>query len=278
MIEGNGAAESIFSQGYQYTFGVMSPARNYLRGAVDMALAQNPKPATVAVLSADDPFSVEVADAARKYAEEKGLQVVYYQKYPNAATELRAPLTEAKAKNPDFLLNSGHLQESLAIIQQSKELGFAPKGVAFSVGPSIPDFQTTLKNDANFVFGGTQWTSALKYQGDDLFKTPEAYDTQYREKFKYEPAYQSAESTACGIAYVKAIEAAGSLDPKAVRDAIAKLDFVSFYGQIKFDERGINTFKPMAVEQWQDGKRVTVWPADVANAKVMWPMPAWAGR
>jgi branched-chain amino acid transport system substrate-binding protein len=278
MIEGNGAAESIFSQGYQYTFGVLSPAQNYLRGAIDMALAQNPKPATAAVLSADDPFSVEVADAARKYAESKGLQVVYYQKYPNAATELRAPLTEAKAKSPDLLLNSGHLQESLAIMQQSKELGFSPKAFAFSVGPSIQDFQTTLKNDANFVFGGTQWTSAMKFQGDDLFKTPEAYNAQYMEKFKYEPAYQSAESTACGVAYVKALEAAGSLDPKAVRDAISKLDFMSFYGQIKFDERGINTFKAMAVEQWQDGKRVTVWPADAANAKPVWPTPPWNGR
>jgi len=34
----------------------------------------------------------------------------------------------------------------------------------------------------------------------------------------------------------------------------------------------------MAVEQWQDGKRVTVWPAEVANAKVQWPTPAWNGR
>lgn len=278
MIEGNGAAESIFSQGYQYTFGVLSPAQNYLRGAIDMALAQNPKPATAAVLSADDPFSVEVAEATRKYAEAKGLQVVYYQKYPNAATELRAPLTEAKAKNPDFLINSGHLQESLAIMQQSKELGFSPKGFAFSVGPSIQDFQTTLKNDANYVFGGTQWTSVMKFQGDDLFKTPETYNKEYLEKFKYEPAYQSADATACGIAYVKALEAAGSLDPKAVRDAIAKLDFTSFYGPIKFDERGINTFKAMAVEQWQDGKKVTVWPADAANAKPAWPTPPWNGR
>src|SRR5437016_2812546 len=40
MIEGNGAAESIFSQGYKYTFGVLAPAQNYLRGVVDLALAQ----------------------------------------------------------------------------------------------------------------------------------------------------------------------------------------------------------------------------------------------
>src|SRR5438874_1449414 len=44
MVEGNGAAESIFSQGYQYTFGVLSPARNYLRGVIDLALSLDPKP------------------------------------------------------------------------------------------------------------------------------------------------------------------------------------------------------------------------------------------
>src|SRR6266511_947137 len=278
MIEGNGAAESIFSQGYKYTFGVLSPAQNYLRGVVDLSLSLDPKPTTVAVLSADDPFSVEVADAARAYAEQKGLQVVYYQKYPNASTDLRAPLTETKGKNPDLFLNSGHLQESVAIMQQAKELGFSPKGFGFSVGPSIPDFETTLKGDSNAVMGGTQWTPALKYQGDDLFKTPEAYNTLYKQTFGYEPAYQSAESTACGIAFIKAIEKAGTTDPDKVRDEIAKLNFTSFYGQIKFDERGINVTKPMAVEQWQGSKRVTVWPADVAEGKAVWPFPSWSTR
>jgi branched-chain amino acid transport system substrate-binding protein len=278
MIEGNGAAESIFSQGYRYTFGVLAPAQNYLRGVIDLVLTLDPKPTTVAVLSADDPFSVEVADAAKTYAEQKGLQVVYYQKYPNASTDLRAPLTETKAKNPDLLLNSGHLQESVAIMQQSKELGFSPKGFAFSVGPGTPDFQTTLQNDANYVMGGVQWTPALKYSGDDLFKTPADYNALYKQTFGYEPAYQSADGTACGVAYVKAIEAAGSTDPAKVRDAIAKLNFQSFYGQIKFDDRGINANKPMAVEQWQNGHRVTVWPADVAETKALWPLPAWASR
>lgn len=278
MIEGNGAAESIFSQGYKYTFGVLSPAQNYLRGVVDLALTLSPKPASAAILTADDPFSVEVADAVRTYADQKGLQVVYYQKYPNASTDLRAPLTEAKAKNPDLFLNSGHLQESLAIVQQSKELGFSPKGFAFSVGPGTPDFQTTLQNDANYVLGGVQWTPSLKFNGDDVFKTPEAYNNLYKETFSYEPAYQSADATAAGVAFVKAIEAAGSIEPAKVRDAIAALNFTSFYGVIKFDSRGINVEKPMAVEQWQNGRRVTVWPADVAETKALWPTPAWGSR
>ncbi len=198
--------------------------------------------------------------------------------YPNASTDLRAPVTEAKAKNPDLFLNSGHFQESVAIMQQAKELGFNAKGFGFSVGPSLPDFESTLKEAANYVFGGTQWTPALKYNGDDLFKTPESYNAVYTKRFGYEPSYQSAESTACGVAFTKAIEKAGTIEPRAVRDAIAKLDFMSFYGQIKFDSRGINIYKPMAVEQWQSGKKVTVWPPEAANGKPIWPTPPWDKR
>ena len=64
MVEGNGDAESIFSQGYKYTFGVLAPAQNYLRGVIDLSLAQDPKPTSVGVLSADDPFSVDIETPA----------------------------------------------------------------------------------------------------------------------------------------------------------------------------------------------------------------------
>ena len=272
MVEANGAAQAIFSKGYKYTFGVLSPAKNYLRGIVDMALAQSPKPTTLGILSADNSFSVEVATAAQDYAKSKGMNVVYFQKY-HAVGDIPAQLTEVKGKNPDVFLNSGHLAESLAIMQQAKQLSFSPKAFGFSVGPSAPDFYGTLKADANFVYGGTQWTPALKYNGDDLFKTPDNYNTLFKAKFSYEPPYQSADGTAAGLAYTKAIETAGSLDHAAVRDALAKLDYNTFYGEIKFDETGINSSKPMAVEQWQDGKKVTVWPQEVANGKSQWPLP-----
>jgi len=95
-----------------------------------------------------------------------------------------------------------------------------------------------------------------------------------------DPAEESgaADATASGVAFVKAIEAAGSTDTDKVRDAIAKLSFTSFYGVIKFDERGINVTKPMAVEQWQNARRVTVWPSDVAEAKALWPLTSWSAR
>jgi len=140
MVEGNGAAERIFNQGYKYTFGVLSPAPNYLRGVLDFAAAQDPKPKTIAITAADDAFSVEVADAAKKYSDQLGFQTVYNEQYKNGETNLTAQLTAVKGRAPDILLNSGHLQESVAIMKQSKDLGITPQLFAFSVGPALPDF------------------------------------------------------------------------------------------------------------------------------------------
>lgn len=278
MVEGNGAAESIFTQGRKYTFGVLSPGFKYLQGVIDMALAQTPKPQKVAILAANDSFSKEVGTGVKNYATSKGMNVVLYEEYPNAETNLTAQVTKAKAMNPDLLLNSGHYAEATAIIKASKELGLNPMAYGFSVGPSLPDWGSTLKNDGNFVLGGSQWTSAVTYKGDDVFGTSKNFFDMFVKKYNVEPAYQAADGAACGIAYQKAIEKAGSLDPKKVREALAGLDVMTFYGQIKFDDRGLNIYKPMVVEQWQDGKKATVWPSDIASAKPQWPTPAWDKR
>jgi branched-chain amino acid transport system substrate-binding protein len=281
MIEANGSAESIFNKGYKYTFAVLSPAKLYLKGLVDLVLSKDKSVKTVAVLGENEPFSKEVAAGGAEYAKEKGLTVVYQELYPTGSQDVSALLTNIKAKNPDLILGAGHLQDSLLIVKQAKDLGVSPRAMGFSVGPSSPEFRENLKSNADYLFGSTQWTEALKYNGDDPWKTPKAYGDAFRAKNpKYTVIpYQVAESSAAVIAFWRAIEKANSLDPAKVRDAIAALDIMTFYGQIKFDSRGINIYKPMAIEQLQpDGKKYTVWPANVAEKDALYPMPAWDKR
>lgn len=281
MIEANGSAESIFSKGYKYTFAVLSPARLYLKGVVDLVLAKDKTARTVAVLGENEPFSKEVAAGAADYAREKGLQVVYRELYPTGTQDVSALLTNIKAKNPDLILGAGHLQDSLLIVKQARDLGVSPKAMGFSVGPSSPEFRDNLKGSADYVFGATQWTEALKYNGDDPWKTPRAYAVAFRAKYpKYRDIpYQVAESSAAALAFWRAIEKANSLDPVKVRDAIAALDMMTFYGQVRFDSRGINVYKPMAVEQLQpDGRKYTVFPPSVAEKDAIYPMVPWDKR
>ena len=279
MVEANGAARSIFNQGYKYTFGVLSPANKYLEGVIDMAATLSPKPTTIAMLSADDNFSIEVADAINSYAPTKGMRVVLYKKYKNGATNLSAEVQAAKAVNADIVLNSGHLQEAIAINKAAKEQKLNAKIFAYSVGPSTPDFIAALGNDANYVYDGSQWTPQVKYT-PAFYLTVSDYVAAYKAKYPGlgDPDYHVAESTAACLALQRAIENAGSLDPKKVRDALAALDVTVFFGQIKFDSRGINIYKPMVVEQIQAGVHHTVFPADVADAQAKYPTPAWDQR
>lgn len=281
MVEANGAAESIFSKGYRYTFAILSPARLYLRGVIDCVRAKDPSARTVALLGENEPFSKEVAAGAADYARERGMAVVYQELYPSNTQDVSGLLTAIKGKAPHLILGSGHLQDSLLIVKQAKDLGVSPRAMGFSVGPSSPEFRENLKKNADYVFGATQWTEALRYEGMDPWKTSRAFAAGFRAKhpgYKDIP-YQVAESAIAVVAYQQAIEKAGSLDPTRVRDELAAIDMMTFYGQIRFDARGVNVYKPMVVEQLQpDGRKYTVWPANVAEKDALYPMPPWDKR
>lgn len=279
MVEANGAAQAIFNKGYKYTFAVLSPANKYLTGVLDMAATLNPKPTTIAMLTANDNFSIEVGKAVEDYAPSKGMQVVFTKQYPAAAPDVSGLISQAKQANPDIVMNSGHLAEAIAINKAAKQLGLNAKIFAYSVGPSTPDFISALGADANYVVDGSQWTPQVKYQ-PTFYLSVSDYVKAYKAKFSSndDPDYHVAESTAACLAFEKAIENAGSLDATKVRDALASLNVMTFFGQIKFDSRGINTFKPMVVEQIQNGVHYTVFPADVANGKPQYPTPPWSSR
>src|SRR6202521_2055448 len=279
MVESNGAAQSIFNKGYKYTFGVLSPANKYLTGVIDMAATLTPKPTTIAMLNANDNFSLEGGKAVEDYAASKGMTVVFSKSYPAAAPDVGGLVRQAKATNPDIVMNSGHLAEAVNINKAAKQLGLNAKIFAYSVGPSTPDFVSALGADANYVYDGSQWTPQVKYT-PAFYLTESQYVAAYKAKYPTfgDPDYHVAESTAACLALQRAMENAGSLDPTKVRNALAALDVTVFFGQIKFDSRGINTFKPMVVEQIQNGVHHTVFPTTVADAKPQYPTPSWDQR
>jgi branched-chain amino acid transport system substrate-binding protein len=278
-VAGNGAARTIYTQGYRYTFGVQSPSDSYMSGVLDMAARLSPRPMTIALLSADDSFSLDVADSVKTYAPTLGFRVMSSQQYPAGATDVTALVARAAATSPDVLINSGHLAEAVAIHRAARALDLNARIFAYSVGPSTPDFVSELGPDADYVLTGSQWTPQVRYRPQMYLTVPE-YTAGYRRMFHTldEPAYQVAEATAAGLALQRAMESAGTLDPQRVRDALASLDVMTFYGRLKFDRRGVNVYKPMLVEQIQRSRPHTVYPLSVADARVLYPTPAWGTR
>jgi branched-chain amino acid transport system substrate-binding protein len=76
----------------------------------------------------------------------------------------------------------------------------------------------------------------------------------------------------------EAAELAKSTDPRAIRDAVAKLDLTSgptastwIPGRIRYDERGRRIGATPVIVQWQGGEPFTVVPAEFATRKPIWP-------
>ena len=62
------------------------------------------------------------------------------------------------------------------------------------------------------------------------------------------------------------------------RDAISKLDFNTAFGAFKVNREGVQVAHKMLLFQWQDGKKVIVWPNELAPVKARLPTPPWSQR
>src|SRR5215470_8734401 len=263
MVDSSGADDAIFTKGYKRTFAVLSPATLY---ATSMVEAINelvtPKPTTIAFISADDGFSKTSTTAAVARAQALGFTVIPPEFVPANTTDVSSALTKIKPSNPDVIIGSAHLNEGVAIVKQSAELGLHPKAFGETVAPPTPSFITTLAKSAEGVLGSTQWT--IKTQGTDkYFGSATDYAKTFANQFGGRAVeYHGAEATAACLALALAVEKAGSTDPTKVRDTLAGLNEQSFIGPIKFSDKGQNLTKTMGVIQIQNGKPVSVWPKD----------------
>jgi len=276
MVQGGGASSQIFSRNYKYIFGTLPPADDYYASTIKMLMKMDPKPKTVALVAADDSFDVSVANGTRKLLKEAGLDLVVDKQYRENNSDFSSILSLAKSSDPDILLWSGHEAEALNFIRQAKSLGMSPKLMyAFTVGVPTADFRKALGKDAEYAFGMTPWLPSKDLK-DDYFGDAAVFAKEYQQRFGYAPDYHAASAIADVEAYAKAIAAAGSLEPAKVRDAVAKVDFGSLYGKVKFQPNGQISL-PQTVIQIQKGEVVEIFAEDFLG-KPRYPLPPWAKR
>ena len=276
MVQGGGAAREIYTRGYKYIFGTLPPADDYFSSTIDMMTKLDPKAKTVSLVAADDSFDVSVAKGTREVLKKAGLEIVSDSQYRENDSDFSSILSLIKSKQPDAILWSGHPPEAINFIRQQKSLAVNPKILAsFTVGVPTADFRQALGADANSAYGMTPWSPspALK---DQWFGDAAAFAKLYQEKFGYPPDYHASSAVADVETFAMAIPAAGALDQKKVRDAVAKVDFQSLYAHVKYDEVGQIKI-PQTVIQIQDGKVVEVFTDKVLN-KPAYPVPSWDKR
>jgi branched-chain amino acid transport system substrate-binding protein len=284
MVAPTVGTTSIFKEGRKFIFMVYSRAELHLEGFVELAARNGLK--TVALIGEDSLYPRAVVTGAAELARKRGLEVVFTDAYPRKTTDFAAILTRVRSSSPDALGAATFFEDAVAITRQMKELNLNPKMFVATVGPPQPEFYKRLERSAEFVYGPSQWEPELvtiragglipiarQYPGAREFV--EAHDRAY-------PGASLSYQTAAGYGgcqvLIEAVKRAASLDRDKIRDAILKLDFNTVFGAFRVDPDGLQIGHKMVTIQWQDGKRVIVWPEELAPGKPLFPTPPWSQR
>ncbi|MGJ0505576.1 MAG: ABC transporter substrate-binding protein [Methylocystis sp.] len=307
LVIATGAGTEIYSPNYNFVFGIMSPARLYLAGTVEVVRMLVPSDSpTVAFLSCQDFAAFEDAKATAKFAVQKGFAVkslktppelpagfkkefvnamppggpavqVEILTYPDGHKEYENVLQRMAAElDLDLCLATGHLGESVALVIQAAKEQFHPRGFGLSVGPSLASFRGQVAGQGvspEHLFGAAQWTDRAPVVGQDMFVTPGEFARAFFDRFSMKASYFSAGGFACGLVLQEALRRAGTADGKTIAAEVRKLDIETFFARIRFDERGLNATKPMyTVQLRQHGgefEEVILWPPQGG----VWPKP-----
>jgi len=267
------SSESVFNQGYQYLFGTLAPNG----GIVQNMAAMFPKQITglkrIAILGREDVFPRAMAAEMKKAAEAVGLEVVYSDFYPVGTLDHASALSRIKAAAPQWIYITGYTQDLILARKQMADIKLTAPVVTMITGPAYREFVDGLGKLAEGVTSASWWHHSLTYKSDDVFGSTEAFYKEFVAREKKDPDYVHASAAAALVALQKAIERAGTLDRAKVRDALARLDILTFYGPIRFGANGMNGGRDLPIVQVRDGKVVPLFP-EAIKAGTLVPMPA----
>ncbi len=282
MVTAGGADDATMEQGFKYIYQVYTPASKYLTGAIDLMLKLDPTIKKVAIVNEKDSFSTSVVQAAKPYAESKGLQVVVNEGYDSGATDFNPFINKIVAATPDAIIGGGHFQDGTTFAKQLYDKKVNARFIALLVAPPEPTF-AEIGDAAQFIIGPSQWETQVKYSeaGAKTLNIPfygttaETFTKSYTAKFNAAPSYHSAGGYAAGLVLQRGLEDGGSTDPEKVRAALDKMDVMTFFGHVKFSTEakthGKQVAHDMVYVQWlkdSSGKLGTqiVWPLEAKSA------------
>jgi branched-chain amino acid transport system substrate-binding protein len=262
------SSSQVYDQGYKYLFGTFTPNDTLTTPLTQIIKAKAPDVKKVAILARNDLFPLAIAQEMEKSAKANGLEVVYFEKYAIGTLDHSATLSQIKSLDPQWIFVTGYINDLLLVRKQMVDQELKAPVVTMIAGPAYQDFIESAGQTAENITSASWWHPAERYEGKDIFGTTENFVKLFRDKYKSDPDYGQASAAVCGALFQIAIERAGSLDRDKVRDELAKLDVVTFWGPVKFGPNGqINSLEP-PVFQIQGSKPVVLFPQAIKQGEL----------
>jgi branched-chain amino acid transport system substrate-binding protein len=217
-----------------------SPKTAFTKGFFDIAMAQNPKPKTIAIASADIEFAHNAADGARETAKADGLEIVYDKSYPGNITDCTPVVRAIQATNPDIVEINSYITDSACMVRAVKEVGYKPKMIGGGMvglqaipikrqlGPALNDF---------IVFDIWQPAKTMMFPGVAAALTE--YQARAKQAGTDPLGYYMVPITYGEMQVLQqAVEATKSLDQDKLAAYIHATTFHTVFGDVKFGANG----------------------------------------
>ena len=257
----------------------------FTKGFYDVAMAQNPKPQTVAIVSADQEFSRNAADGSRENAKKAGLKIVYDRTYPPTTTDF-APIVRAiAATNPDLVNINSYPPDSVGMVLAVNEIGFKPKMIgAGMVGLQATAIKMQLGPLLNGFINYDFWLPVPKMNFPGVINLIERYQARAGAEGVDALGYYMAPFGYAQLQVLQqAVEGTKSLDDAKLGDYIRANSFSTVVGDVKFGAKGewaqsrvlqvqFQNVKGNDVGQFKDvSTQVVVSPAEYESGKLIYP-------
>lgn len=262
-IAATASSEAVYDQGYKYLFGTFTPNSTLTTPLTEIIAKSGQNIKKVAIYARNDLFPLAIAKEMEKSAKANGIEVISFDEYAIGTLDHASALTLMRQSQPDWVFATGYINDLILIRRQMRDLGIKPTVLTMIAGPAYKEFIEAGGPLAENISSAAWWHPSVSYDGKDIFGTTANFVSAFEAKYGSTPDYAEASASAAGVILQLAIEAAGTIEPTKVRDALAGLDVTTFYGDVAFGETGQITSLQPPVFQIQDGVAKTVHPAAI---------------
>ena len=266
-----GASDKVYRQGYRWIVGILTPASQYLAGLLPLVRQTDPTASAVALIRASTgEFPKDVCSGVAAEAEALGFRTVLSTEFEAATDDFSGVVAELKAARPDVVVIVGRVQNDLRLARQLVESG-VNAGTAVAVAAGIQAFQDDLGSLAECFVGPSQWEPEA-YIEPDFGPSSLQLIASLRRDGELHVDYPMAQVYAAGVVVQRCLAEAGTADNQALREAATRLRFSTFYGDFQIDgETGRQVGRETLLVQWQEGRKVIVWPPQLAQGALAYP-------
>lgn len=261
------------------------PKTAFTAGFFKIAMAQNPKPKTIAIAAADIEFSHNAADGARETAKADGLKIVYDKTYPANITDCGPVIRAIQAANPDIVLFASYVTDSACLLRAVKEIGYKPKMLGGAmVGPQATAIKEQLGTALNGVITFDIWLPAKTMMFPGVAQVLAKYQARAKAAGTDPLGYYMAPISYAYMQILQdAVEGTKSLNQDKLAAYMHSHTFKTVFGNIKFGKDGEWAKSRMLMVQFQhitgndlaqfkDPKKTVILdPSEFKSGKVIYP-------